>query len=72
MRAKTKKNWFSIITAILAVVFAFTIGVTYAAQIVNLSFGSNGYDTTAYAGKQSYVVINDTEKNSYTFRYRST
>lgn len=40
MRAKTKKNWFSIITAILAVVFAFTIGVTYAAQIVNLSFGS--------------------------------
>lgn len=67
MRAKTKKNWFSIITAILAVVFAFTIGVTYAAQIVNLSFGSNGYDTTAYAGKQSYVVINDTEKTPIPF-----
>lgn len=67
MRAKTKKNWFSIITAILAVVFACTMGITYAAQIVNLSLGSNGYDTTSYAAKQSYVVINDTEKTPIPF-----
>ena len=67
MRAKTKKNWFSIIAAILAVVFACTMGITYAAQIVNMSLGSNSYNTTAYAAKQSYVVINDTEKTPIPF-----
>ena len=59
-RAKTKRNLFSIFSAIIGVVFALITGVTYCVSSLTLNYGSNPNSTSAYLGNQQYVMINDT------------
>ena len=62
-KAKTKKNIFSILSAILGVVFAFITGVTYCVISLNLSYQTNLNSTDAFLGNQQYVLTNDTIKS---------
>lgn len=67
MKAKTKKNLIVILNAILGVVFAFTIGFTYAFQSVTLKYGTNPKSTAAYMANQQVEVVNDTILNPIPF-----
>ena len=66
-RAKTKKNFIKVLCVILGVVFALSMGYTFAAEILNFEFGSNSYSTTTYATNQQYTIINDTINNPIPF-----
>lgn len=59
-KAKTKKNIFAILSAVLGAVFAFIMGVTYCASPLFLYYRSDPGSTTTYAGNQQYHIINDT------------
>ncbi len=59
-KAKTKRNYISILSAILGVVFAFITGVTYCFNLLTFNYGTNQNSTSAYLGNQQYVMINDT------------
>ena len=65
--AKTRTNLTYSLLAILGVVFAFIIGVTYCASAFVLNVGSNGYSTSAFMAKQQYAVINDSETTPIPF-----
>lgn len=67
MKAKTKLNRILYLLAILGVVFAFSIGHTYAAISLSLNTGSNLLSTTTYLAKQENVIINDTDKTPIAF-----
>ncbi len=58
-RAKTRTKLAYILLAILSVVFAFIVGVTYCATSFNLQVGSNSYATNTYLAMQNYTIIND-------------
>lgn len=62
-RTKTNKKLFSILSAIIGVVFAFSVGITYAPSALNLRYGSNPVSTDAFIGNQQVYVINDTISN---------
>ncbi len=51
----------------IGVVFAFTIGTTYASIAYSIEAGSNVYATTTYLAKQEYSVINDTATTPIAF-----
>lgn len=63
IKAKTKKNIFAILSAILGAVFAFITGVTYCVMSLNLQYGTKENSTTAYLGNQQFLIINDTLNN---------
>lgn len=67
MKAKTKRNWIFNLLAILGVVFAFSVGSTYAAVAFSLDVGSEIYSTASYLAKQEYAVINDTTSTPIAF-----
>ncbi len=66
-RAKTKTKLAYSLLAILGVVFAFIIGVTYCASAFLLNVGSNGYSTSTFVAKQQYAIINDTKTSPIPF-----
>ena len=66
-RAKTKRNLISILSALLGVVFAFSIAVTYAASALQLRYDQAPHSTSAYLGNQQYHLINDTTTNPIPF-----
>lgn len=59
-KAKTTNKIFTILSAIVGVVFAFIIGVTYCATSLPLEFGFSDKSTAAYMGHQDFNIINDT------------
>lgn len=63
LKAKTTKKIIPILSAIISVVFAFIIGVTYCSSIINLKYGTNIKSTEAYLANQQYVVVNDLEQS---------
>ena len=65
--AKTRTNLTYSLLAILGVVFAFIIGVTYCASAFTLNVGSNGYSTSTFMAKQQYTLINDSEMSPIPF-----
>ena len=65
--AKTRTNLTYSLLAILGVVFAFIIGVTYCASAFTLNVGSNGYSTSTFIAKQQYTIINDSEMSPIPF-----
>lgn len=66
-RAKTKKRLITILSLILGLVFALSVGYTFAVEVFNLEVGSYHYSTTTYAANQQYTVINDTLTNPIPF-----
>ena len=62
-KAKTTKNLIQILSAIISVVFAFIIGVTYCTSVIKLKYGTNLKSTEAYLANQQYVVVNDVEQS---------
>lgn len=66
-KAKTRKNIFTILSAVLGVVFAFITGATYCATSLNLLFGTKENSTSAYMGNQQFEIINDTINNPIQF-----
>lgn len=66
-KAKTNNKIITILSAILGVVFAFTMGVTYCVTSLNLIFGTKPESTTAYLGNQQYHIVNDTLENPILF-----
>ncbi len=66
-KAKTKRNLISILCACLSAVFAFTIGLTYAAKSLQLTYDEAPQVTSAYLGNQEYHLINDTIINPIPF-----
>ena len=67
LKAKTRKNIFSILSVCLGVVFALITGVTYCVSSLNLSYGTNPNSASAYLGNQQYHIVNDTINNPITF-----
>ena len=67
IKAKTKKSIFSIISAVIGVVFAFITGITYAYQSFAPYYEANPNSTAAYLGNQQYHIINDTVDNPIPF-----
>ena len=67
MKAKTKLNRVLYLLAMLGVVFAFSIGSTYAAIAFSLNTGSNLLSTASYLAKQENVIINDTSTTPIAF-----
>ena len=63
IKAKTTKKIIPILSAIISVVFAFIIGVTYCSSVMKLIYGTNLKSTKAYLANQQYVVINDLEQS---------
>ncbi len=66
-KAKTRKNIFTVLSALLSVVFALVTGVTYCLSSLNLTYGVNPNSATAYLGNQQYHIINDTTNNPIPF-----
>lgn len=66
-KAKTNRKLFTILSAILGVVFAFTMGVTYCLSDLNYIFGTHPKSTTAFMGNQQYIIVNDTLENPIHF-----
>ena len=66
-RAKTRKNLMIILNLLLGLVFALSVGYTFANEMLNLLVGSDVYSTTAYATNQQYAIINDTIDNPILF-----
>lgn len=64
--AKTK-NWIFNLLAILSVVFAFSVGSTYAYVSLTNNYRSNMYSTATYMANQEYAVVNDTITNGIAF-----
>jgi len=62
-KAKTRKNIFSILSAVLGVVFALITGATYCASSINVFYITNQNNVDAYLGNNEYVMINDTQNN---------
>lgn len=63
LKAKTTKKIIPILSAIISVVFAFIIGVTYCSSVMRLIYGTKLNSTKAYLANQQYVVINDLEQS---------
>ena len=63
LKAKITKKIVPILSAIISVIFAFILGVTYCSSIINLKYGTNIKSTEAYLANQQYVVVNDLEKS---------
>ena len=66
-KAKTKRNFITILSAILGVVFAFITGFTYCAKSIELKYGVNPNSTVAYLANQQYHLVNDTIDNPIVF-----
>lgn len=66
-KAKTKKNLFSLINAILGVVFAFAVGIVYCVSELSLVYGTRPQSTTAYLENQQYHITNDTVDHPVVF-----
>ena len=66
-KARTRKNIFTILNAIIGVVFAFAIGITYCATSLTWIYSSNPNSTSAYLGNQQYYIVNDTLENPVVF-----
>lgn len=70
MRAKTNSKLIIILNAIISVVFAFIIGVSYALPSFTLNVSTNKKDTVytgAYLANNSWSIINDTLDNPILF-----
>lgn len=63
LKAKITKKIVPILSAIISVIFAFIIGVTYCSSVINLRYGTNLKSTQAYLANQQYVVVNDLEQS---------
>ena len=62
--AKTNKNLIKILSAIISVVFAFIVGITYCVtSLDNLKYGANPKTAQTYFANQQLHVINDTVEN---------
>lgn len=62
--AKTNKNLMKILSAIISVVFAFLVGVTYCVtSLDNLKYGANPKTAQIYFANQQLHIINDTIEN---------
>lgn len=66
-RAKTKKYLIIILNLLLGLVFALSIGYTFAMEILNSEYGNDSYSTTTYATNQQYAIVNDTIDNPILF-----
>ena len=66
-RSKAKLNKKRIVYILLGLVFAITIGVTYALPAISMIFGSSPASNTAYASGQQYQIVNDTIGNPISF-----
>lgn len=66
-RSKAKLNKKRIVYILLGLVFAITIGVTYALPAISMIFGSSPASNTAYASGQQYQIVNDTISNPISF-----
>ena len=66
-RSKAKLNKKRIVYLLLGLVFAITIGVTYALPAISMIFGSSPTSNTAYASGQQYQIVNDTISNPISF-----
>lgn len=60
IKAKTKNKLFTILNAIIGVVFAFIMGVTYCASTLSLTYGQKLNSTSAFMCNQQFTFINDT------------
>ena len=67
MRAKTIKNLILKLLAIISIVFAISLGSTYASNSFILNVGSNPNSTTTYLTNQECVLINDTTSTPIAF-----
>ena len=63
-KAKTQLKIIPILSALLGVVFAFTLGFVYASSVINFTYGTNAKSTAAYFANQQYIVVNDTVENA--------
>ena len=63
MKTKTNRNLIKILCAVLSVVFAFAVGITYAASSATIRYGSAPKSTQAYFANQQVHIINDTVQN---------
>lgn len=63
------KNLSIICILLICLVFACTIGATFAALSVKFVMGSNPKSTQAYMAKQGYSVVNDTITNPISYGY---
>ena len=57
----------TIFSAIIGVVFAFIMGVTYCASSISMQYGMAEKSTSAYIANQQIQVINDTQFNPIAF-----
>ena len=65
-KAKTNKL-IIILSALLGVVFAFSVGYTFAAALMKFEYTSNPKSTQAYLGNNQMVLINSTKTNPIPF-----
>ena len=70
-KAKTIKKLIPFLSAILSVVFAFVIQYTYAANLIELKYGTKPNSTEAYLANQQYVVLNNTDLSPVFYRVGS-
>ena len=68
-KAKTSKGLQILLSGLMVLVFAFTVGFTFCASLVTMMAKSNPYSTTTYAGMQQHTLINDTVDNPIPFGY---